>query len=99
MSHTVVVTAQIRPGKREQLAAILAKGPPFDLAAKGFSRHQAFLGERELVLIFEGDRAITNVRNLAASLPISDVTRLGKLVSHPQVLSDGHEWIAAPTGV
>lgn len=96
MSHTVVVTAQIKPGKREQLAAVLAEGPPFDLAAKGFNRHQAFLGEQELVLIFEGERAVTNVRSLAASLPLSEVTRLGRLVSNPQVLSDGYEWTAAP---
>lgn len=99
MSHTVVVTAQIRPGKRQQLAAILAEGPPFDLAAKGFSRHQAFLGDQQLVLIFEGERAITNVRSLAASLPLSEVTRLGGLVAHPQVLSEGYEWTAAPAAV
>jgi hypothetical protein len=99
MSHTVVVTAQIRPGKRQQLEGILAAGPPFDLAAKGFSRHQAFLGEQLLVLIFEGERAITNVRSLAASLPLSEVTRMGGLVAHPQVLSEGYEWTAPPAAV
>jgi hypothetical protein len=99
MSHTVVVTAQIRPGKRQQLAAILAEGPPFDLAAKGFSRHQAFLDDQQLVLIFEGERAVTNVRSLAASLPLSEVTRLGRLVTHPQVLSEGYEWTATPAAV
>jgi hypothetical protein len=95
MHHTVVVTAQIRPGKRDELARILAEGPPFDLAAKGFERHQAFLGDQQLVLVFEGESAVTSVRALAASLPIAEVTRLGRLVSNPQVLTEGHEWTGA----
>ncbi|HEY0387881.1 MAG TPA: hypothetical protein VGC71_05545 [Gaiellales bacterium] len=95
MNHTVVVTAQIRPGKRDELTRILAEGPPFDLAAKGFERHQAFLGDQQLVLLFEGERPVTSVRALAASLPITEVTRLGRLVSSPQVLTEGYSWTAA----
>src|SRR3954451_8943385 len=96
MHHTVVVTAQIRPGKREELARMLEQGPPFDLAAKGFVRHLAFLGDQQLVLVFEGQRAVAGVRSLAASLPLAEVTRLGRLVSNPQVLTEGREWTAAP---
>jgi hypothetical protein len=95
MDHTVVVTAQIRPGKREELARMLDQGPPFDLAAKGFDRHLAFLGDQQLVLVFEGERAVTSVRSLAASLPLSEVTRLGRLVSNPQVLTEGRVWTTA----
>jgi hypothetical protein len=95
MNHTVVVTAQIKPGKRDELVRMLDQGPPFDLAAKGFSRHLAFLGDQELVLIFEGEGTVTNVRSLAASLPLSEVTRLGRLVSSPQLLVEGREWLAA----
>jgi hypothetical protein len=84
MNHTVVVTAQIRPGKREELARMLEQGPPFDL------------GDQQLVLVFEGERAVTSVRSLAASLPLSEVTRLGRLVSNPQVLTEGRIWTAAP---
>jgi hypothetical protein len=96
MTHTVVVTAQIRPGKREELARMLQQGPPFDLAANGFDRHLAFLGDQQLVLVFEGERAVTSVRSLAASLPLSEVTRLGRLVSNPQVLTEGRIWTATP---
>ena len=96
MNHTVVVTAQIRPGKREELVRMLAEGPPFDLAAKGFDRHLAFLGDQQLVLVFEGERAVTSVRSLAASLPLSEVTRLGRLVSHPQLLTEARVWTASP---
>jgi len=96
MNHTVVVTAQIRPGKRDELVRMLDQGPPFDLAAKGFHRHLAFLGDQQLVLVFEGERPVTSVRSLAASLPLAEVTRLGRLVSNPQVLTEGREWTAAP---
>jgi hypothetical protein len=75
---------------------MLEEGPPFDLAAKGFQRHLAFLGDQQLVLIFEGEQTITSVRSLAASLPLPEVTRLGRLVSSPQVLTDGREWAAKP---
>ena len=46
MSEQVAVAAEIRAGKREQLATRLAEGPPFDLAEHGFTGHRAFLGER-----------------------------------------------------
>jgi hypothetical protein len=94
MSHTIVVTAQIRPGRRESLGAVLAEGPPFDLAAKGFTRHQAFIGDHELVLVFEGANAAVDVRSLAASLPMTEMTRLATLVSSPTVLSESYEWTA-----
>ena len=95
MSHSVVVTAQIRPGKHEHLKHVLAEGPPFDLAERGFTRHQAFLGEHELVLVFEGDRTVADVRGLAASLPFAEVTKLARLVSAPAVLTDCYEWCPA----
>jgi hypothetical protein len=99
MNHTVVVTAQIRPGKREELARMLEQGPPFDLASKGFHRHLAYLGDQQLVLVFEGEHAVTSVRSLAASLPLAEVTRMGRLVSNPQVLTEGREWTAVPEPV
>jgi hypothetical protein len=92
VSHSVVVTAQIRSGRRDALAAVLAEGPPFDLAAKGFTRHQAFIGDHELVLVFEGENPAVDVRSLAASLPIAEMTRLATLVSSPTVLSESYEW-------
>ena len=74
MSHQIAVIADIRPGKREQLKAELAQGPPFDLADHGFTRHQAFLGEADVVLVFEGDRPLGDARKLAASLGLTHLT-------------------------
>jgi len=96
MSRTVAITAQIAPGKREQLASILAEGPPFDVGACGFRRHMAFLGDHQLVLLFEGDDPAADVRQLAASLPLAEIGRIGALVSAPELLSDSYEWSAVP---
>jgi hypothetical protein len=95
MNNQVAIVAQIRPGKRAQLVELLAAGPPFDLAAHGFTRHQALLGERTVVFVFEGDRAIANVRDLASSLPLSTMTRMGSLVGSAQVLSETFDWSTA----
>ena len=99
MNHQVAVVAQIRPGKREELAKVLCQGPPFELAEHGFTRHQALLGERTLVFVFEGERAIANVRNLASSLPVSTMTWMGRLVQSQQVLSESFEWMPVDAAV
>ena len=92
MHHQIAVLAQIRPGKRAELEKVLRAGPPFDLAEHGFIRHQALLGDRTVVFLFEGDRAIGNVRSLAASLPVSTMARMGRLIQGPQLLTDAFEW-------
>jgi hypothetical protein len=94
MKHHVAVVAQIRPGKREQLARVLEQGPPFDLESQGFTRHEAFLGDAIVVLVFEGEHALTSVHRLAAALPLVQVMRIGSLVTRPQVLSDSWTWTA-----
>ena len=96
--HTTAVVAGIRPGKRTELAQLLEAGPPFDLPEYGFTRHQALLGERTVVFIFEGERAMANLRNLARSLPLGAMTNMGRLVESPQVLSEGYDWSPVPSG-
>jgi hypothetical protein len=93
----IAITAQIRPGKREELARVLAAGPPFDLAAQGFTRHQALLGERTIVFVFEGSRALGHVRDLSRSLPMRELTRMGMLIQSPQMLTESFEWMPVET--
>jgi hypothetical protein len=95
MSTQIAITAQIRPGKREQLARKLAEGPPFDLASHGFTRHQAFLGDQTVVFVFEGIGALERVNDLSRALPMTELARMGLLVQTPQVLTDSFEWQAA----
>lgn len=95
MTHRVAVIADIRPGKRDQLAQLLAGGPPFDLASHGFTDHEAFLGDRDVVFVFEGERTVESVRSLAGSLPISTLGQMGRLVSSPRLLPEGFAWSPA----
>jgi hypothetical protein len=94
--HTMAVVAGIRPGKRAELAQLLEGGPPFDLPQYGFTRHQALLGDHTVVFIFEGERAMANLRNLAGSLPLRPMMNMGRLVEAPQVLSEGYDWSPTP---
>lgn len=93
--HQTAVLAQIRPGKRVDLKLALRQGPPFDLAEHGFTRHQAFLGDTDVVLIFEGDRAHIDAHRLVASLGIEELTQMAALVAAPRELPESFVWEAA----
>jgi hypothetical protein len=56
VSH-FVVTARLKPGAAAEALELLREGPPFDLAGSGLDRHMAFVGDDELVLVFEGEGA------------------------------------------
>ena len=51
------VTARLKPDASANAAELIAKGPPFDPAALGFSRHAVYLSHREVVFYFEGPEA------------------------------------------
>jgi hypothetical protein len=50
----VAVIGTLRPESAGRAAELLSKGPPFDPRAVGFERHTVFLGEEEVVFVFEG---------------------------------------------
>lgn len=95
MSHQIAVIAQIRPGKRDELERTLDQGPPFSLAEHGLTRHVAFLGDTDVVLIFEGEQPFGDVRRLAASLGLGHLTKMATLVANPRVLAQTFAWDAA----
>jgi hypothetical protein len=90
------IIAQIRPGKRADLKLLLRQGPPFDLEQQGFTRHQAFLGDTDLVLVFAGQQPVTDAQRLVSTLGASDLAKLGTLVSSPRMLAESFEWHATP---
>ena len=49
----LVVVVPLKDGAAEKARALLAKGPPFDLEATEFDRHEVYLSEREAVFLFE----------------------------------------------
>lgn len=99
MAHQIAVVADIRRGKRQQVEEMLDQGPPFSLAEHGFTRHHAFLGDTDVVLVFEGDHPLGDARRLAASLGLSHLTKMATLVSNPRVLSQTFTWEASRDAV
>ena len=55
MPGSVVVVAPITRGAAKAAEALIAAGPPFDLAGTGVTAHAVFLSGGEVVFIFEGD--------------------------------------------
>ena len=95
MNEQVVVVASIRPGRRDELEKLLAAGPPFDLAASGFTNHSAFLGDRTVVLVFEGPAAREHLQDLSKRLPMRELARMGTLVHEPELLPERLSWTSS----
>jgi hypothetical protein len=51
----LALIARLQPGSEERAGELIAKGPPFDLAEAGLSRHVVYLSAGEVVFVFEGD--------------------------------------------
>jgi hypothetical protein len=93
MTDKISVIAQIRPGKREALERLLEKGPPFDLEHEGFERHEVFLGDSDVIFLFTGPGAFTQLERMAASRALfAHVLKMTALVSAPRVLNQTFEW-------
>jgi hypothetical protein len=97
MTDQISVIAQIRPGKREELERLLEQGPPFDLAAEGFERHEVFLGDNDVLFVFTGPGAMSQLQRMAASRALfAHVLKMTALVSAPRVLDRTYEWQCEP---
>jgi hypothetical protein len=94
MSHQIAIVATVRPGKADELARVLAEGPPFDLAERGFTKHAAFLGDNEVVLVFEGEQPLTDARKLLKTVGLGHITRLVTLAASPRLLCRSFVWTA-----
>ena len=93
MTDKISVIAQIRPGKRDELERLLEKGPPFDLEHEGFERHEVFLGDSDVVFLFSGPGAFTQLERMAASRALfAHVLKMTGLLSAPRVLNQTFEW-------
>jgi hypothetical protein len=93
MTDQIGILADIRPGQRPALERLLQEGPPFDLAAEGFEHHEVFLGDTEVVFIFDGPSARTQLQRLAATRSLLGAfVRLSSLVSAPRILEQTFEW-------
>jgi hypothetical protein len=100
MTDQISVVAEIRPGKRAELERVLEQGPPFDLADEGFERHEVFLGDRDVLFVFTGPGAMSQLQRMAASRSLhAHILGIAELVSAPRILARTYEWERAAAGV
>jgi hypothetical protein len=60
----VVVVAGVKEGMRGRLQALIAEGPPFDVATSGLSRHEVLLAEDSVVFLFQGPQITATIERL-----------------------------------
>jgi hypothetical protein len=93
MTDKIAVMAQIRPGMRDELTRLLEQGPPFDLEAEGFERHEVFLGDTDVIFIFTGPGALSQIERMAGSRTLyAQVLKMTGFVSAPRILNQTYEW-------
>jgi hypothetical protein len=93
-----VVTARLKPGAAAEVHELVRGGPPFDLEESGLERHMAFVGDDELVFVFEGERAEEKTgRLLEASAALAGAGRLGELIQgEPSLCREVFSWERPP---
>ena len=93
-----VVTARLKPGAAPEALELLRRGPPFDLEASGLERHMAFVGDDELVFVFEGEGAEEKTgRLLQASSVVDEAGPLGRLIDgEPSLPREVFSWERPP---
>jgi hypothetical protein len=93
-----VVTARLKPGVIETVREILREGPPFDPAVTSLERHEVFLGEDELIFLFEGEHAEQEARRLLRKPGVLD--RAGRIGVHlkerPRLPEEVFSWERPP---
>lgn len=93
MTSQTAIVAEIRPGMKPALERRLRDGPPFDLAAEGFERHEVFVGDRDVVFVFTGPGAISQLARMAAAPALfRDVLAMTGLVAAPRLLQGAYRW-------
>jgi hypothetical protein len=95
MSERIALYAQIRPGCREELERRIAAGPPFDLEESSFDRHEVYLGETEIVFVFEGERPLDGLRRMSVER-MKDMIELGGSISTPRIVRGSTPWERPP---
>ena len=73
----VAVIVPLKRGQLPQLKELVAKGPPFNPAALGFTRHEVFLTADEAIFVFAGP----HVR-----------AKLERMTHNPSLWQVGHTW-------
>jgi hypothetical protein len=90
----VAVVVPIKRGKAEVARQLTEEGPPFELEEVGLERHHVFVGEREVIFVFEGEEAAAAVDALARSPGVlkAAVRWRGILAGRPRLAEERFGW-------
>jgi hypothetical protein len=75
-----VVSARLKAGAEASVRAVLREGPPFDPSEASLDRHQVFMGDDELVFLFEGQHAEREAKRLLKKPGV--LSRAGRIGVH-----------------
>jgi hypothetical protein len=67
----LAVTAKLKPDSGDRALEVIKRGPPFDPAATGFDRHAVYLGNDEVVFVFEAENVESVVQTVVDDPAIS----------------------------
>jgi hypothetical protein len=92
--HCIAVVLPLREGMREVAAEFLAEGPPFDPKELGLARHEVFLGDSEVIFVFETQGGLATLEHVLSE---PDFWSLASSWEHltdgePRVASAAFEW-------
>jgi hypothetical protein len=89
----VVVVFHLHEGSEPDAARLAAAEPPFDPAAAGFTRLAAYVTQREVIFVLEGEDPLWSEDKL-----VGDFLRpaLGERLDEWRKLADVHTWPAQP---
>jgi len=90
----VAVVVPIRHGSSEHARELVAEGPPFELESLELERHDVFVGEREVVFLFEGDSVPAAVEAISRNPAVlkAALRWRGILSGRPRLLEQRFGW-------
>jgi hypothetical protein len=97
VTNQIAIVAQIRPGMKPALERTLEAGPPFDLASEGFEHHEVFVGDADVVFVFTGPAAASELHRLA-SMPalLPHIVKMTGILTAPRLLQQTFRWDREP---
>jgi|SRR5215218_9627299 len=99
MSRLVVVVP-LKDGAYERARALFAHGPPFDLKATEFERHEVYLTEREVVFVFDSASSSATLRLLGEDPSVWKVTAAWQklMAEKPRKAETAYSWARPENG-
>jgi hypothetical protein len=90
----VAVVAPLKEGAHETARLLVQEGPPFDPREAGFTAHDVFLTDHEVVFVFEADDARSAVEGLVGDPGVWRAATAWKecLAGRPRIANRAFSW-------